>query len=121
MRAIRTRSRTSQRGRTLLTEREHHRPDPGVEKLDLERAIGDATSLSNELIETRLADLTGAVGGRIDSVCVSRGGAVQRHLESNGPSVLPRSQDEVQIAAMEPEGDAAARRFEHGALGTDLP
>jgi hypothetical protein len=96
-------------------------PDARIEELDLERAILDARPLPNELVETRLADLAAAVGGRIGSVRVAGRGAVQAHLEANGVPVLPRRQHEVQVAAVEPEDDPAACGLEHAALGADVP
>src|SRR5262249_52681772 len=74
-----------------------------------------------ELVEPGLADLPAAVGGHVDSMRVAGRGPVQPHLEANRPSVRRRREDEVQVAAVEPEEEPPTRGLGDGALGTDVP
>ena len=108
-------------GRRMRAEVEYERPHTSIEELDLERAIADVRALPNKLVETRLLDFPAAVGGGVGSMCVSRRGSVQPHLEPNGASVFGRSEDKVQVPAVEPERDSPARFLEQCVLGPDVP
>src|SRR6266850_909343 len=104
-----------------LPECEDESLNAGIKELDLKTPVLYLAFLADELIQTRLLNLAGAVRGGIRSTIVSRRFAVQRHLEAIWLTVLGRSQHQVQIAAMEPEHNLARSCVEHGGLGPDIP
>ena len=75
-------------GTAHLTKCENVCVNVGIKELDLKRPVFDLALLPNELIETRRANLAGAVRSGICSVIVVRSSAVQLHFEANGLTVL---------------------------------
>ena len=63
----------------FLTEREVKRLNAGAKELDLKSPVSYLTSLSDELLETRLSDLAGAVRGGIGPIIVAGRRRVQCH------------------------------------------
>src|SRR4029077_4921704 len=108
-------------GRLFLSKGKREGLDTGIEELDLENRCRDAPHLAEELIHAGLPDLACAIGRGIGSTIVARRGAVHLYFEANRRAVLRRTQDHMEIAAVEPEHNLARHRFERGALGTDVP
>src|SRR5262249_26858883 len=69
--------------RQASAKRERKDSNAGFEKLDLKSSVLYRALLPNELIHSRLPDLAGPVGIRIDSVIVTRSDAAQPHLEAH--------------------------------------
>jgi len=91
----------------------------GIEEPDLERVIGDNAALPDELIKRCRSRCPGR---RIDIRAVAGAGwrAVDRDAESDGlPSA--RSENQMQIARVEPVNDTAVFLVEDGMLSTDRP
>ena len=72
-----------------LTEGKCKRLGTGVEELDFKCGIFNGAPLPYELVHSRLADLALAIGRRIETVTVTRLGAVQPHPEPNR-RLIPR-------------------------------
>src|SRR5271169_1290083 len=96
-----------------LTKGEVKGANARIEKFDLEGSVYDRTFLPDELIETRLPNFAAAVRRRINAVILAERGAVQRDLETNWLPVLRRSQNEIQVTAMESEHHLAGSRLQH--------
>ena len=92
-----------------------------IEEFDLKGPVLDQTFLSYELIKPRLSDFASAIRGRIRSAIVAWRSAVQRHLKSNGLTVLGRTQHEIQITAVEAKYNLPARFLKHSAFFADFP
>jgi hypothetical protein len=105
----------------LLTECEVKSLDAAIEEFDLKRSVYDCTFLPDELIESRLSNFAGAVRSGIRSTIFARGSAIQGHFKTDGLAVLCWGQNQVQVAAVEPEHNLARPCLEHGGLGTDIP
>src|SRR5690348_7685395 len=105
----------------LLSKRERKGLDARIEEFNLEGRVPDCPLLPDELIHSRLANLTRAVRVGIGSMTFARLNSVQLQSKPNGCPVLCRAQNHVEIAAVKPEHDLAGRRFEPAALASDLP
>ena len=105
----------------LLTECEVKSLDAGIKEFDLKRSVYDCTFLPDELIESRLSNFAGAIRSGIRSTIFARGSAIQGHFKTDGLAVLCWGQNQVQVAAVEPEHNLARPCLEHGGLGTDIP
>ena len=78
----------------------------GIEKVDLERAIGDRPVLPDKLIELLSVHDTLAVGIDVGAMAVARWLAIDRDTEPDGLAVC-RAEHEVEIAGVEPVDNAA--------------
>ena len=78
-----------------------------IEEFDLEGSVYDWTFLPDELIKPGLPNFAGAVRGSVHAAIFAGSGAIQSYDEAHGPRVLPGSQHQVQIAAVEPERNLA--------------
>jgi hypothetical protein len=97
-----------------LTKGEVEGLNAGVKEFDLESSVYDWAFLPDKLIEPRFPNFTGAVRGSVNSAILASRCSVQRHLEANGLTVVRRSQDQVQVAAVEPEHDLSGHSLKHG-------
>src|SRR5262249_47436079 len=95
--------------------------DARIEELDLDLGIPDRTRLADQLVQARLGDRPLPVLGDIPTVGGARRLAVEAEAETNRRSARARPQDEMDVAGMEAEDDAPARRVELGALVPDRP
>jgi hypothetical protein len=75
----------------FLPKRERKGLNAGIKEFDLNRSVFYSTLLPDELIESGLSNLAGAVRGGIDSTIVAGRRAVQLYLEANGLAVLRRA------------------------------
>src|SRR5579863_8560339 len=85
-------SSSARRPAALLTERERKRLNAGIEEFDLESPVFYLALLPDELIETRLTNLAGAVRSGIDAAIFARRHTVHCHFEANGLTILRRTQ-----------------------------
>src|SRR3984885_16013904 len=74
-----------------LTEGERKSLNSRIKEFNLKGSVFDSTLLPDELIETGIPDLTGAVRGGIKSTIVAGRGAVQCHPEAHRLTVLRRA------------------------------
>ena len=75
----------------FLTKREVKSLNAGIKKFDLKSPVFYLSLLPDELIETRLANLAGAVRCGIRSTILAGRLPVQCHPKANGPSVFRRT------------------------------
>ena len=83
--------------------------DAHVEEFDLELAIGDATGLSDELVEAGLRDRAVAVSVHIDSVRIAGRLAVDPHAEPTWRAGGCRAEDQVRVPSVEAVPDRRVR------------
>src|ERR1700722_9233250 len=76
---------------SLSPEGERKGLNSRIKKFDLEGSVFDLTLLPDELIETGIPDLAGAVRGGIKSTIVAGRGAVQCHLKAHRLTILGRT------------------------------
>ena len=107
-------------GQGRLPEGEHVRLGAGLEEADLECPFGHSVVLADELVETAVPQHAGAVPVDVESVRRARRRAVEEHAEGN-LVVCPRREDEMRVARVEAEGDAAVGSVEQDLLGADPP
>lgn len=77
--------------KSLLTKREYKSLSPGIKEFDLKSPVFYPALLADELIETGLSNLAGAVRGGVSSAIVAWWGAIQLHLKAHGLTVLHRT------------------------------
>jgi hypothetical protein len=94
-----------------LAESKIKGPSAGIKKFDRKSAIFDLHFLPDELIQTRFSNFPAAIRRGVNSMIV----------EANGFTVVPRRQNQVKIAAMEPEHNTSVRFLKFGAFSTHLP
>jgi len=93
----------------------------GIEEPDLEGVIGDNAALPDELIKSLPGHDALAVGIDIRAVAGAGWRAVDRDAEADRLTVWPRSENQMQIARVEPVNDTAVFLVEDGMLSTDRP
>src|SRR3954452_12981662 len=93
-------------------EGEHVGLDAGGEEADLERAVGDRSLLTNELVEPLLDDGAVALLVHVEPVRVTWWLAVEEHAERHARVARGRAQHEVDVASVEAVADAAAGPLE---------
>ena len=104
-----------------LAKREIKCLNAKIEELDFKSSVYDWTFLPDELIESGLSNFAGAVRGCVNATVFPGDRAIQSHDKPHGLAVFPRSQHQVQVAAVEPEHDLARHCLQHGALNIDIP
>ena len=104
-----------------LTKREIKGVDARIEEFDLDGSVYDGTFLPDELVEAGLANFAGAIRGSVNAAIFAGSGAIQSYDKACWLAVLPRSQHQVQISAVEPKYDLSRHYLEYGALGIDVP
>ena len=92
----------------------------GIEKADLERAVGDRAVLPDQLIKPLPVHDALAVGIHIGAMAVAGHFAVNRDPESDGLAIC-RAEHEVEIASVKPVDDAAVLAVEARPLIADRP
>src|SRR5208283_3325414 len=92
----------------------------GIEEPDLERVIGD-NALPDELIKPLPGHDAPAVGIDIRAAAGAGWRAVDSDAESDRLTVRPRSENQMQIARVEPGNDTAVFLVEDGMLSADRP
>ena len=107
--------------RRCLTKRERKCPHARIEELDFEDPLLNSTLLPDELIETGLSNLAGAVTDAISSSTAAGSGSVQSHPKPYGLAIFGWTLHQMQVAAVEPEGDLAVRFAKNAALSAHLP
>src|SRR3712207_3202158 len=90
-----------------LAEREAVDLRARVAELDLEPAGGDGSCLADQLVRALLADDPAAIGVHVDPVGAVRRPAIEEDPERDRSSSGCRSHDEVEVARVKLEGDAA--------------
>jgi hypothetical protein len=93
----------------------------GVEELDRERVISNRAALSDQLVEMLSCHDALPIGIDIDAVTISCRGTVNGDAEPYLLSVHGWTENEMQVAGMEPIDDAAAFLVEHGIFLADRP
>ena len=83
--------------------------------------VGDGAILPNKLVEALPGHDTLTVGIHIGSVAVAGRRPVNRDAEMNGIALARRTENEMEIARMEPVDDAAVFLVEDGAFLADGP
>ena len=83
--------------------------------------IGDNAALPDELIKSLPGHDALAVGIDIRAVAGAGWRAVDRDAESDRLTVRPRSENQMQIARVEPVNDTAVFLVEDGMLSADRP
>ena len=73
---------------SFLTKRKNKSLSPGIQEFNLKRPVFHVTLLPDELVETGLANCTHPVRIGIGSAIVAWRGAIQFHLEADGPTIL---------------------------------
>ena len=105
-----------------LTERKVENLSAGIQELDLKSSVSNWEALlPNELIHAGFANFAVDVRPRVNSVVVAGRGAVECDFEANRLAVLRWSQNQVQVAAVEPEQDLTGNSLQHSCFGTDIP
>ena len=107
--------------RCLLAKRKRKDLDAGIEEFNFKSYVFDRSLLPDELIHPRLSNLARAIGAGIGSMIIAGRCAIQLYLEANGRPVLRRTQNHMEVAAVEPEHDRTGCRLKHGALRADVP
>ena len=95
--------------------------DAGIEEADLEGVVGDRAALADELVEPLSRHQALAFGVDISAVAVAGRSAVDGDAEAHGLAVCRGSEDQMQVAGVEPVDDAPALRVENGMLAADRP
>ena len=95
--------------------------DAGIEKLDLERVVGDRAALPDQLVEPLSGHDALAVGIDIGAVAVAGRRAVDGDAEPHRLAVRPGPEHQMQVARVEAVDDAAALLVEDGVLRADRP
>ena len=95
--------------------------DTRVQELDLESVVHYRSALTDKLVQPLLGHSALAAG--IDVRAMARAGrfAIDLDEEADHLSVRRRTENEMQVAGMEFENDAAVFLIEHGMFGLDRP
>ena len=104
-----------------LAKRERKDFDAGIKEFNLKGNVFDRPLLTDKLIHPRLSNLAGAIGAGIRPVIGLGCCAIQLYLEVNGRPILRRTQNHMEVAAVEPEHDLTGRRFEFATPGAGVP
>ncbi len=75
----------------VLAKREHNSMNAAIKEFDLKTPVLYLAFLPDQLIQPRLSNLAGPIGGGISSAIVTGRGAVQFHPKATGLTVLSRS------------------------------
>src|SRR6478736_2400357 len=92
-------------GSAKSTERERERLDAAVEELDLELAVGDRLTLSNELIQTLLGRGAGAMLVDVGPMRFGRQLAVEKNAEGHASAARRRPHDQIDVPRMKATSD----------------
>src|SRR5262245_16749389 len=100
------------RPETESAEREDERLEARIEKLDLERPIGDGFRLSDQLIQPRLGDGSGSLGVRVGSVRCGRRLPVDPYAKAHGRSSLAWAHGEIHVSRVKAINDPSSDRVQ---------
>jgi hypothetical protein len=93
----------------------------GIQKLNLELAIGDRFRLANELVEPLPDNRAAALAVNVRSVSGARGLSVEEHTKSYGGSSRRGSHDEIEVARVEAVCDSSRGLVQRNGLLANGP